>query len=308
MLGPTACGKSGFALHLADRLPFEIISMDSAQVYRGLDIGTAKPDAVERARATHHLLDIAEPHEAYSAGRFRRDALMAMDAIAGRACAPLVVGGTNLYFRALRDGLAPLPTADPAVRACLDACGDTHGWPRLHAWLAAVDAPAAARIRPHDRQRLQRALEVFALTGQPLSRQQARRPQPLDWTLLVIALVPQDRDALRIRIRERFELMMERGLLDEVHSLTRRTGPGVDLPALRAVGYRQLARHIAGELTLEAAVEAAVAATRRLAKRQLTWLRSEVVDLVVDPFDGDALRQCEQAVERFLAAGEAGPL
>lgn len=282
--------------------------MDSAQVYRGMDIGTAKPEPAECARVRHHLLDVADPTETYSAGRFRRDAVNAMDEIAGRDRVPLLVGGTNLYFRALRDGLAPLPTADRAVRACLDAYADAHGWPRLHAWLAAVDPEAAARIRSSDRQRLQRALEAFALTGQPLSRLQSKASEPLGWVLLVIALVPADRDALRIRIRRRFEQMMERGLLDEVHRLTSRYGLGVKHPAMRAVGYRQLARHVAGEVPLDDAVESAITATRKLARRQLTWLRSESVDVVADPFEDGVFRRCEEAVAAFLSTGHGAAL
>jgi tRNA dimethylallyltransferase len=274
VMGPTCTGKTALALQLARQFPVEIVSVDSALVYRGMDIGTSKPSAAERAAVPHHLIDICDPSEPYSAGRFRRDALACIDAIRARGRVPLLVGGTMLYFRALTHGLAPLPEADPAVRALIDARGRELGWPALHAELAARDPVAAARIRPFDAQRIQRALEVIELTGGRLSDlQKLAEPAPL--RLARFALLPMSRAALYERINTRFDAMLAAGFLQEVRDLRARGDLDPDLPSLRAVGYRQLWQHLEGTLSYEDAVAAARQATRNLAKRQLTWLRGD---------------------------------
>jgi tRNA dimethylallyltransferase len=274
LMGPTCSGKSGLGLRLAREFPLEIISVDSALVYRGMDIGTAKPGPAERAAVPHHLIDICDPAEPYSAGRFLRDATELIGAIRGRGRIPLLVGGTMLYFRALTRGLAPLPEADPGLRERIDRRAASLGWPALHAELAARDPQAAARIRPNDAQRIQRALEVLELTGEPLSRlQQAARPA--DYRLARFALLPCSREELYRRIDTRLEAMLAAGLLEEVRRLHARGDLDPELPSLRAVGYRQLWAHVAGEVDLGTAVAGAGRATRNLAKRQMTWLRSE---------------------------------
>jgi tRNA dimethylallyltransferase len=276
LMGPTASGKTALAMALARVLPAEIISVDSALVYREMDIGTAKPSAALRAEVPHHLLDLLDPTEAYSAGRFRRDALAAMDAVRGRGRVPILVGGTMLYFRALQRGLAELPEADPALRAELDAWADRSGWPALHAELARVDPVSAARIRPGDSQRIQRALEVWRLSGTALSELQAAGSDvPADWRFLKLGLAPASRPLLHQAIERRFHDMMAAGFLAEVARLHGRGDLHPGLPAIRAVGYRQLWAHVAGQCELDEAVQSAVTATRRLAKRQMTWLRAE---------------------------------
>lgn len=274
LAGPTCAGKTALALALAERFPVEIVSVDSAQVYRGMDIGTSKPSPAVRARLPHHLIDICDPADAYSAGRFRHDALALIDAIRSRGRVPLLVGGTMLYFRALLHGIAPLPAADPALRARIDERARQLGWPALHAELAARDPAAAARIRPADGQRIQRALEVLELTGQRLSELQ-RRARPAPCALACFALVPDDRAGLYARIDARFRAMMNEGLLDEVRALYSRADLHGDLPSLRSVGYRQLWACLQGQTDLPAAIAAAQRATRNLAKRQLTWIRAE---------------------------------
>jgi len=274
LAGPTCAGKSALALELAGRWPVEIVSVDSAQVYRGMDIGTSKPSPAVRDAVPHHLIDVCDPADAYSAGRFRRDALALIAAIRARGRVPLLVGGTMLYFRALTRGIAPLPEADPGLRAALEARARAVGWPALHAELAARDPVAAARIRPADGQRIQRALEVLELTGEPLSEIQ-RRAEPPPLVFASFAIVPDDRDGLYRRIDARFLEMMEAGLLEEVRALRCRTDLHGDLPSLRSVGYRQVWTHLSGACSLAEAVAAAQRATRNLAKRQLTWLRGE---------------------------------
>ena len=275
-MGPTGAGKTDAALALVERLPLEIVSVDSAMVYRGLDIGTAKPAALVRARVPHHLIDIRDPAERYSVGEFLRDATEAMDAIRERGRVPLLVGGTMLYFRALQSGLATLPAADAALRAVLDARARVAGWPALHAELAALDPVAAARIRPNDAQRIQRALEVHALTGRPLSelqREDLRGAPGGEYLKLVLA--PAARAVLDADLERRLDAMLAAGLLAEVDALYRRGDLDPELPALRAVGYRQLWTHLAGRSDLATARTAALRATRQLAKRQYTWLRAE---------------------------------
>lgn len=274
IMGPTASGKTGLAACLAERFAVEVISVDSALVYRGMDIGTAKPDLELRARVPHHLIDILDPTETYSAARFRADALRLIAEITARGRLPLLTGGTMLYFKALKEGLAPLPAADPGLRAEIDARARREGWPRLHAELARLDPATAARLAPTDAQRIQRALEVCLTTGRPLSEQLERRAAGLPYRLIEIALVPADRAVLHRRIAERFDAMLAAGFLDEVRRL-RATYPLTrEHPAMRCVGYRQAWDHLEG-LTDAATFRAqAIAATRQLAKRQMTWLRA----------------------------------
>ena len=288
LCGPTASGKSDWALALAERWPVEIISVDSSQVYRGFDIGSAKPSPALRARVPHHLLDLREPHESYSAGDFVADALAAVDAVRGRGALPVLVGGTMLYFNALVRGLAPLPPADPQLRAAIDARAARLGWPALHAELQTIDPEAAGRIHPNDPQRIQRALEVFESSGRSISdwQRDTRPSHALNWSRW--ALVPQDRGVLHARIAARYTQMLEAGLLDEVRHLLARPGVDAHSPSMRAVGYRQLAAHLGGACSLAAAVEQAVAATRQLAKRQLTWINADPLWHRVDPFQPGA--------------------
>lgn len=270
-MGPTASGKTDLAIALAQRLDCELVSVDSALVYRGMDIGSAKPDF------PHHLVDIRDPGDPYSAADFAADARQLCAQITARGRIPLLVGGTMLYFRAFLAPMAAVPAADPAIRAAIEALAAEQGWPAVHAALAAVDPEAAARIHPNHSQRLARALEVYRATGRTLSdwhRDGAGGPDPHDhYTIRQLAICPADRAVLHARIAARFEQMMAQGFLDEVRALYRRGDLHADLPALRAVGYRQLWRHLAGECDLDEAVQSAVAATRQLAKRQLTWLR-----------------------------------
>ncbi len=275
LTGPTACGKTELALKLAERIPLEIVSMDSALVYRDMDIGTAKPSAAVRAVVPHHLIDIVDAADTYSAGRFARDASVVINDITARGHLPLMVGGTHLYLRALRDGLASLPQADSSIRQRLDAEAATFGWPALHARLTDVDPEAAARISPNDAQRIQRALEVYELTGEAMSVQQ-RRPRTDDRpTVKTLALLPDDRVALAERIEQRFDAMVEAGFIEEVEKLKARDDLNSTTPAMRAVGYRQIWAYLAGETDWHEARARAIAATRQLAKRQLTSLRSD---------------------------------
>lgn len=285
LMGPTASGKTALAIEWAQRYDGEIISVDSALVYRGLDIGSAKPDAAEQAGVRHHLIDIREPEQAYSAGDFALDARAAVDGVLARGRLPLLVGGTGLYFRALLGGLSSMPAADAAVREAIEREAAARGWADLHTDLARIDPTAAARIRPTDPQRISRALEVWRVSGRTISAWQAESPlspRP-PWRVLKLILAPADRSQLHTRIAERFERMLAQGFLDEVRRLLDRPGLHPDLPSMRAVGYRQALRHLKG-LTCVAELRAeATAATRQLAKRQLTWLRSEVDGFWVDP-------------------------
>lgn len=286
IMGPTASGKTGAALEIARRRPCEIISVDSALVYRGMDIGTAKPTAEELAAAPHHLIDIIDPTQSYSVMQFRDDALRLVQDIQGRGALPLLVGGTMLYFKALRDGLDDLPRADPALRAELDRDAAELGMPALHARLAALDPPTAARLKPNDSQRIQRALEVIRLTGQPMSALLAKAPPAdLPFRLLPIALEPSDRAQLHARIAARFDAMLAApggGLLEEVRRLRARGDLHPELPSMRCVGYRQAWEYLDGEIDQPALRDKGIAATRQLAKRQLTWLRSMPDRIVVD--------------------------
>jgi len=274
LLGPTASGKSGLALALAARLPLEVVSMDSAQVYRGMDIGTAKPGAAERARVPHHLVDVVDPDQGYSSGRWRSDAIRAVVDILRRDRVPLLVGGTMLYYRSLARGLDVLPQSSPEIRKQLDAEAARRGWPALHAELAAIDPKAALRIAPNDAQRIQRALEVWRLTGKPLSALQGVAKNELPFRLKAFAIVPQDRAELQRRIAERFQAMLRAGLVEEVRSLRAKYRLSASTPSMRSVGYRQVWQYLEGEIDEAGLASRAVAATRQLAKRQLTWLRS----------------------------------
>ncbi len=283
IMGPTAAGKTDLAVALAQRLNGEIVSVDSGQVYRGMDIGTAKPSREIRARIPHHLIDILDPSQSYSAGRFRSDALALIEAIARRGRLPILVGGTMLYFHALLRGIAPMPEADPEVRERINAEASRHGWAALHRRLAAVDPQAAARIHPNDPQRIQRALEVYQLTGKPLSAWWRTTTGELSFRPVKVVLAPQDRAQLHRRIECRFHGMLEAGLIAEVEALYRRGDLHPDLPAIRSVGYRQVWAWLAGEYDYATMIEKAIVATRRLAKRQLTWLRREQDALWLEP-------------------------
>jgi tRNA dimethylallyltransferase len=307
ILGPTACGKSELAMRLAELLPVELISVDSAQVYRGMDIGTAKPTAAERARVPHHLIDIRDPEETYSAGEFRADCLALIDAIRARDALPVLVGGTMLYFRALFRGIAELPAADEALRASIDARAAREGWPALHAELAARDPRSAARIHPHDAQRIQRALEVLALSGRTLEQHwesTSSLSSFSDWTICVME--PVHREQLHQRIERRLDAMLEQGFAAEVSNLLARGTLDERSPALRLVGYRQMLGYCQGRETLQESAQKALFATRQLAKRQLTWLHSaslfpqEAKLLKADPFDLPTMEQLPRALIKAM--------
>jgi tRNA dimethylallyltransferase len=304
LMGPTASGKTALACALAERFPVEIVSVDSALVYRGLDIGAAKPDATTLQRHPHSLIDIRDPSEPYSAAQFREDALAAMQSISARGRVPLLVGGTGLYFRALERGLSAMPSADRDLRERLRAEAERDGWPALHARLASADPEAAARIRPHDAQRIQRALEAIQLSGNTLTALHALAPAAgrLPYRLLKLALIPADREALRERIAGRFDAMLAAGFLDEVERLRARGDLHPDLPAVRAVGYRQAWAYLDGACSEAEFRERAIHATRQLAKRQTTWLRSELDARGFDPDRPDCGASVAAALALFLGA------
>jgi tRNA dimethylallyltransferase len=282
-MGPTASGKTAVAVELVKHLPLEIISVDSALVYRDMDIGTAKPDAATLARAPHHLIDIIDPTEAYSAAAFRHDALKLMHDITQRGKIPLLAGGTMLYFKALREGLSDLPQADPEVRAALDAEIAGHGIAWLHGELAKIDAETAARLKPTDTQRIQRAMEIYRITGRPMSTLIAQKQSTeLPWRILPIALVPSNRSTLHQRIATRFKSMLEQGLVDELKMLRKKYPLHADMTSMRCVGYRQAWEYLEGEIGEAELFDKGLAATRQLAKRQLTWLRSMPDNIEVD--------------------------
>jgi tRNA dimethylallyltransferase len=275
LMGPTASGKTGVALQLAKRLPVEIVSVDSALVYRDMDIGTAKPDLETRRQVRHHLIDIIDPTQSYSAAQFRDDALEVMQGIVARDRVPLLTGGTMLYFKALREGLSVLPGADHNARRTIDAMAAQAGWAAVHRELERVDPLTAARLDRNDAQRIQRALEIFYLTGKPMSQLiAAPNDVTLPYRILPIALVPSDRSVLHQRIAQRFERMLEMGFIDEVRELRKTYALNPALPSMRCVGYRQTWQFLDGEFELPRLREKAIAATRQLAKRQLTWLRA----------------------------------
>jgi tRNA dimethylallyltransferase len=307
LMGPTASGKTAAALAIAREFQSEIISVDSALVYRSMDIGTAKPSAAERAAAPHHLIDILDPAESYSAMQFRQDALELINAITARGKLPLLVGGTMLYFKALQEGLDDLPQADPALRARLDAEAARIGYPAMHAMLADLDPETAARLKPNDSQRIQRALEIIELSGQPMSALLSLRPKSdLPFAILPIALEPSDRSVLHARIAARFDAMLNNpasGLIAEVEKLRARGDLHLGLPSMRCVGYRQTWEYLDGDYDRTQLREKAVAATRQLAKRQLTWLRSMPDRIVIDCLAADPATEILRRIALFREEG-----
>lgn len=292
LMGPTASGKSRIAMEIARQLPVELVSVDSAQVYQYMDIGTAKPDKASRAAVPHHLIDLIEPHESYSAAQFRDDALVAMREITGRGNIPLLAGGTMLYFRALLEGLAELPPADSNIRMIIDSMAEDKGWTAMHHELARLDPVSATRIKPGDSQRIQRALEVYYLTDRPMS-EILEKPKPvyLPYRTIHVALVPDDRQRLHHLIGQRFDEMLELGLIGEVRRVRDTFGLDADASSMRCVGYRQVLMYLEKKIDLPGMRELGVIATRQLAKRQLTWLRSMQGLTVFDCFAEDCLLQ-----------------
>jgi tRNA dimethylallyltransferase len=297
LMGPTGSGKTEAAVRLVEQLPLEIISVDSALVYRGMDIGTAKPSSSVRARIPHHLIDIRDPTQGYSVGEFTLDVQRVMDDIWSRGHQPLLVGGTMMYFHALTAGIADLPEADLAVRAAIDAKAAKEGWAAVHEELSLVDPQAAARIHINDPQRIQRALEVHRITGKPISAlQQARVSAFADVNLIEIALAPLERGELHTKIESRFKAMLDAGFVEEVRNLYERGGLSPEHPSMRAVGYRQLWRYLAGQIGLHEATDQAIAATRQLAKRQMTWLRRRTDARWLDSMRPDVARAIFEAL------------
>jgi len=302
LIGPTASGKTALAFELATRLPCDIVSVDSAQVFRDMDIGTAKPDAETLARFPHRLIDLITPEERYSAAQFRADALREMAAITAAGRIPLLVGGTMLYVKALRDGLADLPQADAALRGQIDAEAEARGWPALHAELARLDPDTAARLKPTDAQRIQRAVEVLRLTGRTLGSFFAEQKDSiLPFRLLTLALVPADRGELHRRIEQRFDAMLAAGLVDEVVMLRQKYRLDAGLPSMRCVGYRQVWEMLEGQLPQAELRNRGIFATRQFAKRQLTWLRSMEDMKIIDPLASDPTSSTLAAVDAHLS-------
>lgn len=301
ILGPTASGKSALSLELAKRFPVEIISMDSALVYRGMDIGTAKPTLEERAVCPHHLIDIRDIGESYSAADFLEDAVRLVKEIRARGRYPLIVGGTMLYAKALRDGINEMPSTSPEVRMAVASEAETLGWPAMHAQLAEVDPQTAARLSPNDSQRIGRALEVYRMTGRPLSAFHAEASKALPFETLTVGLLPQDRKALHQRIEERFDLMLADGFLDEMRQLMQREDYDPESPAMRAVGYRQAIDFLEGRTDWAGFHLAGVAATRQLAKRQMTWMRSMPDVTLLDPLKEGTLEAMVAMMNQVVA-------
>lgn len=304
LMGPTASGKTDVAISLCKRFPFDIVSVDSALVYRGMDIGTAKPDAETLRRTPHRLIDIRDPEERYSAGDFVRDARAEIDKIFAAGRVPLLAGGTMMYFRALTGGIAELPAANAEIRAVIDRDAENLGWPALHERLESVDPDAAGRIKPNDRQRIQRALEVYMASGRPLSEWQAEAASDVnqDLNFVKIALQPATRQILHERIEQRLNIMLNNGFLDEVKVLYDRPGLTADHPSMRSVGYRQMWQHLAGETSLDEAARRALYATRQLAKRQITWLRSESDLSSYDPLEAITIDAISASLIEFFDA------
>jgi len=310
MMGPTASGKTAVALQLAATLPCEIISVDSAQVYRDMDIGTAKPDADTLARAPHHLINLIEPHESYSAARFRDDALALMREITERGNIPLLVGGTMLYFKSLVEGLNDLPEADSTIRLIIETMADEEGWPAVHEKLRKVDPETAARLEPNDSQRVQRALEIYYITGRSMT-DLLKKPKYVyfPYTPIRISLVPGDRAALHDRIAQRFDAMLSAGLVEELRRLRDDYALEPDMPSMRCVGYRQAWDHMTGKISRDELREQGIAATRQLAKRQLTWLRAmddvTEFDCLAENVGDLVLEYIRQELEAMVIAGES---
>ncbi|NOU52033.1 tRNA (adenosine(37)-N6)-dimethylallyltransferase MiaA [Pseudoalteromonas sp. JBTF-M23] len=273
LMGPTAAGKTALAIELCQHLDTEVVSVDSALVYKGMDIGTAKPEPDELALAPHHLIDIIDPLESYSVADFRKDACRHIDALHKKGKVPILVGGTMMYFKGLIEGLSPLPEADPVVRAQLEIEANQLGWPQLHQQLTDIDPEAAAKISENDSQRINRALEVYRISGKTMTELQQQKQAPLSYQFHQFAIAPSDRKVLHQRIEKRFQIMLDQGFKNEVLALYQRGDLHPDLPSIRCVGYRQMWEHLAGECDYEQMVFKGIAATRQLAKRQLTWLR-----------------------------------
>jgi tRNA dimethylallyltransferase len=308
IMGPTASGKTAAALAIAQQVPCEIISVDSALVYRGMDIGTAKPSKEELAAVPHHLIDIIDPLDSYSVAQFRTDTLRLVAEISARGKVPLLVGGTMLYYKSLADGLDDLPGADPALRAQLDGEAARIGWPAMHARLAQVDPETAARLKPADAQRIQRALEIHALSGKPMSELLAQREkEELPFDLVSFALEPSERAWLHERIARRFDIMLDSGFLDEVKTLRTRGDLHLGLPSIRCVGYRQAWEYLDGTIDYATMRETGIIATRQLCKRQLTWLRAMPERIVVDCCAPDASQQLQQQVLAKIAKAKFSP-
>ena len=305
-MGPTASGKSALAATLAGHFPVEIISVDSAQIYRGMDIGTAKPSVAERRSVPHHLIDIVDPTGSYSAAQFRSDAVRLISEITARGRIPLLVGGTMLYFKTLREGLSELPESDATVRARIDAEAAVCGWPAMHAGLAKIDASTAMRLKPNDAQRIQRALEIYRVTGKPMSQLLGRTRSALPFRFLELALVPSDRGELHRRIEFRFDAMLEHGLVEELRALRERYALRPGLPSMRCVGYRQVWQHVEGEFGRDELRDRGIFATRQLAKRQLTWLRAmktvRSFDSLAEDLDAEALDYVRRDINRASLA------
>ena len=310
LMGPTASGKTAVAVQLATTLPCEIISVDSALVYKGMDIGTAKPDAATLKRAPHHLINIIEPHESYSAARFRDDALTLMREITERGNIPLLVGGTMLYFKALVEGLNELPAADPVIRLVIETMAEEEGWPAVHEKLRKVDPETAARLEPNDAQRIQRALEIYYIAGKSMT-DLLKKPKYVyfPYTPMRIALLPGDRAVLHQRIAQRFDTMLAAGLVDEVRALRDDYALEPDMPSMRCVGYRQAWDHMSGKISRDELREQGIAATRQLAKRQLTWLRATAditeFDCLAENIGDLVLEYIRQELEAMVIAGES---
>jgi tRNA dimethylallyltransferase len=302
LMGPTASGKTALAMAIAERFPVDLVSVDSAQVFRDMNIGTAKPDPATLARHPHRLVDLIAPEESYSAARFRTDALREMASISAAGRIPLLVGGTMLYFKALREGLADLPEADPALRATIDAEAATHGWPALHAELVGIDPATAARLAPTDAQRIQRAIEVVRATGKPLGEYfAAQRNTTLPYRTLSLALVPSDRAVLHERIAHRFDDMLVAGLVAEVEMLRERYRLHAGLPSMRCVGYRQVWSMLEGEMPKAELRDRGIFATRQFAKRQLTWLKTTKDLETLDALDPETTGRTLARIARWLA-------
>ncbi len=301
LMGPTAAGKTALALELHDMFPMEIISVDSSQVYRGMDIGTAKPSHQEQERAPHRLIDIRDPAESYSAEEFCRDATREMESIAKQGKIPLLVGGTMFYFRALEFGLSDLPSADPEIRESLAAEAARVGWGALHRRLRAVDPESARRIHPNDAQRIQRALEIYAISGQSLSEWASAKPKtPLPYRLIKIALWPQDRNTLHARIETRFHAMLKQGFIAEVEKLYARGDLQASMPSVRTVGYRQIWQYLTDKINYSEMTQQALAATRQLAKRQITWLRRYPGIRVFENSKFIPISECKDYLREFI--------